>query len=133
MSQQQSIVFFVDRCLGNKTIPDTLRQLGISVECHNDHFPKAAQDTEWLPEVGKREWIVLTKDAKIGRSSLEKIAVASARIRMFVLVSQNLSGEDMAKIFQKAIVAMQAFARNNPAPFIAKIYKDGKVTAWKSS
>jgi predicted nuclease of predicted toxin-antitoxin system len=132
MNKTEEIVFFIDRCLGRKQVPESLRQLGISVECHDSHFPKEAQDTEWMPEVGKRGWIVLTKDARIGKRTLEKIAVTRAGIRMFVLASQNLSGADMAAAFQKAIEAMQSFARENPAPFIAKVYRDGRVEEWKN-
>ncbi len=125
MSQPQSITFFIDRCLGSKRIVETLRSAGITVEAHDDHFDKGALDVEWLPEVGKKGWVVLTKDANIGKRSLEKIA--------FTLVSQNLSGADMIAIFQKAIVPMQEFVRQHPAPFIAKIYRDGSIDMWKDS
>jgi predicted nuclease of predicted toxin-antitoxin system len=132
MSNSEQIVFFIDRCLGSKQVPESLRELGISVECHDDHFPKEAQDTEWMPEVGRQGWIVLTKDARIGKRTLEKIAVTRAGIRMFVLVSQNLSGTEMAGAFQKAIESMQKFTRENPAPFIAKVYRNGRVEEWKN-
>lgn len=132
MSQPQSTVFFVDRCLGSKTVPQALRKSGAIVEFHDDHFAKDAKDTEWLPEVGKKGWIVLTKDAHIGKRTLERIAVTRAGIRMFVLASQNLSGADMAEIFKQAIRAMQEFAQANPAPFIAKVYREGRVEEWKN-
>ncbi|MDF5733078.1 MAG: hypothetical protein PUP92_35095 [Rhizonema sp. PD38] len=103
MSQSQSIVFFVDRCLGSKRLIETLRNSGISVEIHDDHFQKGAEDVDWLPEVGKRGWVVLTKDARSGKRTSEKIAVASARVKMFALASQNLSGEQMSEAFLKAI------------------------------
>jgi hypothetical protein len=73
----------------------------------------------------------LTKDANIGKRTLEKIAVAQSHIKMFTLASQNLSGDDMVAIFKKAIVPMQEFARKNSAPFIAKIYRDGRIDLWK--
>ncbi|MEH2115252.1 hypothetical protein [Nostoc sp.] len=38
----------------------------------------------------------------------------------------------MAEIFLKAIGSMQRFIRKHPAPFIAKIYRDGKVSMWKN-
>jgi predicted nuclease of predicted toxin-antitoxin system len=132
MSQLEP-VFFVDRCLGGKQVPEALRIAGATVEFHDDHFAKEAQDTEWLPEVGKRGWIVLTKDVQIGKRTLEKIAVARAGIKMFVLASKNLSGSDMADAFKQAIKSMQEFARDNSAPFIAKVYRDGRVEAWKNS
>ncbi|MDF5716886.1 MAG: hypothetical protein PUP93_24220 [Rhizonema sp. NSF051] len=133
MSQSQSIVFFVDRCLGSKRLIETLRNSGISVEIHDDHFQKDAEDVDWLPEVGKRGWVVLTKDARIGKRTSEKIAVASARVKMFALASQNLSGEQMSEAFLKAIVHLQDFVRGNPAPFIAKIYRNGRIEMWQDS
>ncbi|MFN6475273.1 hypothetical protein [Nostoc sp. DedQUE07] len=131
MIQPQSITFFVDRCLGSRCIVETLQGAGINIEIHDEHFDKGAADVDWLPEVGKRGWVVLTKDANIGKHTLERIAVARAQIKMFALASQSLSGRDMAAIFLKAIVSMQEFVREHPAPFIAKIYRDGKVSMWK--
>nr|MDZ8061872.1 hypothetical protein [Nostoc sp. EkiNYC01] len=37
----------------------------------------------------------------------------------------------MAAIFIKAIVLMQEFVREHPTPFIAKMYRDGKVSRCK--
>jgi predicted nuclease of predicted toxin-antitoxin system len=133
MTQPQPITFFIDRCLGGKCIAEVLRSSGITVEIHDEHFDKGAQDVEWIPEVGQRGWIVLTKDKNIGKRSLERIAVASAGIRMFALASKDLSGPDMAAIFLEAIIAMQEFARKHPAPFIAKIYRDGNILLWKDN
>jgi hypothetical protein len=52
---------------------------------------------------------------------------------MFILATQGLSGSDMAEIFLKAIVAMQELVRKHPAPFIAKIYRDGNTRMWKDN
>ena len=56
------IVFFIDRCLGKRYIVEALKDTGIPVEIHDDHFPQAAQDVTWMPEVGKRGWIELEED-----------------------------------------------------------------------
>ncbi|WP_414755549.1 hypothetical protein [Anabaena sp. CCY 9910] len=133
MTQPQSITFFIDRCLGNKCIVEKLRSAGLTIEIHDEHFAKDAQDVDWLPEVGKRGWVVLTKDGKISNNCLERIAVARAEIKMFTFASQSLSGEEMAEILLKVIVKMQGFVRKHPAPFIAKIYRDGKISMWKDS
>ncbi|KAM3093296.1 hypothetical protein ACKFKG_20020 [Phormidesmis sp. 146-35] len=125
------ITFFIDRCLGSKRIAEALQNAGITIEIHSDHFAADAQDVDWLPEVGKRGWVVLTKDENIGKRTLERIAVASAGIKMFTLTAQNLSGADMIAIFQKVAVSMQEFVHKNPAPFIAKIYRDGRLDLWK--
>ncbi|KYC42090.1 hypothetical protein WA1_19005 [Scytonema hofmannii PCC 7110] len=131
MSQYQSIVFFVDRCLGSKRVVETLRNSGLSIEVHDEHFHKGAQDVDWLPEVGKRGWVVLTKDAKIGKHTSEKFAVFSAKVKMIVLASQSMTGDQMIEAFLKAIVPMQEFVRKHPAPFIAKLFRDGHIDMWK--
>jgi predicted nuclease of predicted toxin-antitoxin system len=127
MIELESTTFFIDRCLGNKLIVETLRAAGVSVEIHDDHFGKNTQDVDWIPEIGKRGWVILTKDARIGKNQMERLAVADAEVRMFVLVSQNLSGTDMADVFVKAIPAMEKFILKNIAPFIAKVDRESKV------
>lgn len=131
--QSQEIIFFIDRCLGKKHIATALRNSGIAVEIHDDNFGQNAQDVDWLPEIGRREWVVLTKDARISKNHLERMAVTNAGISMFTLASQNLSGKEMANIFLKSVSKMQEFVRKHPAPFIAKVYRDGRVEMWKDA
>lgn len=59
-----SRVFFTDRDLG-KQFPARLREAGLQVERHADHFQPATPDEVWLPEVGRRGWVVLTHDERI--------------------------------------------------------------------
>jgi hypothetical protein len=40
MIEFEPTTFFIDRCLGNKLIVETLRSAGVSVEIHDDHFGK---------------------------------------------------------------------------------------------
>lgn len=130
---EQEIIFFIDRCLGKKQVAKAFQSSGIAVEIHDDHFGQNAQDVDWLPEIGKRGWVVLTKDAKISKNHLERMAVTNAGISMFTLASQNLSGKQMADIFLGAVTKMQEFVRTHPAPFIAKVYRDGRVEMWKDA
>jgi predicted nuclease of predicted toxin-antitoxin system len=131
MSSQETCTFFIDRCLGSKRIVTALREAGLTVEIHEDHFPPDAADVDWLPEVGQLGWVVLTKDANIARRTLEKIAVALSNVRLFTLTSQNLASADMIAILVKAIGPMQNFVRNYPAPFIAKIHRDSRLEMWR--
>ena len=131
MSSPSSITFFIDRCLGSKRIVAALREAGLTVESHDDNFATDAQDVDWLPIVGERGWIVLTKDANIDRRPLERMAVARSGVCLFILASQNLSGNDMIDILTKAIVPIQNLVRKHPAPFIAKIYRDSRVEIWR--
>jgi hypothetical protein len=131
LPQATPITFFIDRCLGSKKIVAALRQAGITVEIHDNHFPADAADVDWLPQVGEWGWVVLTKDANISRRTLEKMAVTRANIQLFILTAQQLASNDMIAILIKAIVPMQHFVHKHPAPFIAKIYRDSRLEMWR--
>lgn len=119
--------------MGKHPILEILRATGATVEIHDDHFPQNARDVEWLPEIGRRGWVILTKDARIARNTIERRAVARANIRMFTLASKKLTGEETAIAFRDALPFLLKFIDKHPAPFIAKVYKDAKVRAWKSA
>ena len=57
--------FFIDRSLGRLTIASALREQGAEVHTHDTHFAQVARDEEWLAEVGRRGWEVITKDTRI--------------------------------------------------------------------
>lgn len=80
---------------------------------------------------GKRKWVVLTQDSKIRYRSIQKRAVEQANVRMFVLVSKNLQGPQMAKAFSLSLSRMEKLARKQTGPFIAKVFRNGKVQMWE--
>ena len=94
----------------------------MAVELHDDHFPQDAKDADWLPDVGARGWVVLTKDKRIRKRPDELAAVRAACVRMFVLsTGRGLSGEGMARVFLDSRARMERFIRKTPAPFIAGV------------
>lgn len=131
MNEEVAIVFFVDRSLGKTHVVNALREIGLAVERHDDHFDRAETDEVWLQAVAAKEWVVLTADKRIAYRRLEKMAIEQSGAKVFVLVSGNLSGVEMAAIFVKAVGAMKSFVLKTPAPFMAKVYKDGRVKPWK--
>lgn len=131
--QKQKTVFYVDRCLGGKKLVKSLREMGVTVEAHDDHFPMDAQDQDWLPKVASWGWIVLTRDKMIGRRNLERLAVATSQASLFVLVIKEAHINKIIEAFTKALPEMIIFVEKNDSPFIAKVYSDGKVMAWQDS
>ena len=121
-------VFFIDRSLGKKIVAQALRDIGETVEIHDDHFAPDAKDEDWLVEVGKRGWIVLTKDDRIRYRATERTALASARVRAFVLTSSQLQGTEMAAAFVKALPRIKRLIANHTPPFIARISRSGNVS-----
>jgi hypothetical protein len=111
---------------------EALEKAGAIVKKHKDYFPPEALDVDWLMEVSKLDWVVLTKDKKIGSRPLEVDAIARAGVKVFILVSGDLSSQQMADVFANSLEKLKGIAKGNKAPFIAKIYKSGKVVLWKN-
>jgi len=124
-------IFFIDRCLGKK-LADSLRNVGATVEIHEDHFSQDINDEDWLRIVGERNWAVLTKDKKIASRPLELLAVAQGDVRLFPCVGGDVPGVVVAQAFVNALENMQRFIRGNQAPFIAKVYQSGLVKPCKN-
>jgi predicted nuclease of predicted toxin-antitoxin system len=120
--------FFLDRSLGTRLIATALRESGAIVHIHDDHFPPDAKDIDWLPEVGRRDWIVLTKDHRIRFRNVERLALTKAGVAAFILTSGDLQGQEMAKIFVKALPRIVRFLKKHKKPFIARIGRDSSVS-----
>lgn len=129
----QVIQFFIDRNLGRKVVSKPLLDAGEDVRLHDDYFTTDAKDEEWIPVVCRNGWIILTKDEKIAYRQIEKRRVSENKCKMFVLVSQNLSGPEMGESFKRSLRAIKRMVNQNPGPFIAKVFRDGKVAMWKSA
>ena len=112
-SAPPELVFFLDRSLGKHKVAHALRDAGVRVEIHDDHFPTNAKDSDWLPVVGKWRWIVLTKDDRIRYRRHEREALFKAGVFCFVLTNRNLSGAEMAALFVKHLPKMQRMISDN--------------------
>jgi predicted nuclease of predicted toxin-antitoxin system len=107
---------------------DILRGAGLTVEIHDDHFPQNAKDTEWLAAAGKKKWIVVTRDERIRYRVAEKETIRQAKVCAFVLVAHgDLRIEVLAEVFLKALPKVREIVTKRKPPFIAKIWRDGKV------
>jgi hypothetical protein len=120
-------VLFLDECLGSTDVPHALRTKGIRVELLHEHFDPATPDTIWLAEVGKRGWVVLTKDQRIRRRRVELEALLAANVAAFVLTSGNLTGAATATAFASAWPRIQKLVRDYTLPFVAAVDVKGGV------
>jgi PIN like domain len=131
LKQLDDIVFFVDRSLGKNVIATALAAIGAKVEIHDDHFAQDTDDIEWLTEVGRRKWIVLSKDERIRHHPLELHALKTAKVGAFFLTSKGISGSEMAEIFVRAFPNILNACGSNKPPFVFLVYKDGKIAKVK--
>jgi hypothetical protein len=79
-------------------------------------------------EVGRRGWIVLTKDDRIRYRATERTALASAKVRAFVLTSSQLLGSEMAAAFVKALPRIKRLVANRDPSLIGRVSRSGKVS-----
>lgn len=126
----EGTVFFIDRSLGVEPIRSDLTRHGVAVEIHDDHFKRDEEDRVWLTAVGKRGWVVFTKDQRLRYRPLEIAALRSSGARVFILVAGNLRGSEIASVFVSALPAIYRILALREGPFIARISKSGGVTVW---
>jgi PIN domain-containing protein len=108
-------------------VPAALREQGVRVEVHADHFHPGTADRDWLAEVGRRGWAILTKDRHVRTRQNEIAQIIEANAAAFVLASAGLSGEDMANAYVKALRRMLNMLRDTRRPFVARVSITGEV------
>ena len=91
------------------------------VEVQADHFAPDGPDEEWPGAVGKHGWIVLTKDERIRYRPNERRTFLRSGVRAFILTSRNLTGEEMGKVFVKALGKMKKLVDKQRGSFIATV------------
>ncbi len=105
-----------------------LTKLGLRVEIHDDHFARDEEDRIWLSVVGKKGWVVFTKDQRLRYRPLEIAALRASNARVFVLTAGNLRGIEIAGVFLGALPRIEKVLRARPGPFVARISRSGHIT-----
>lgn len=118
--------FFIDRDLGNRIFPEVLREAGILIARHNDHFEQNAPDAVWIPEVARRRWFVITHDKQIRYTPLERDAVMRCGLGMFVLRGAAPHAE-LAQNFVNTFPHVLQCILEHDRPFIAKLLRPSPV------
>lgn len=125
MKLPEPFVYFVDRSLGRGIVVETLRAAGHEVHAHDDHFAQNTLDTEWLVEVGRRRWVVLTKDKNIRSNQLELRALLQAKVACVMLGRGNLTAEAMGKLFSVNLRRIERALRRFQVPLVATLSTGG--------
>lgn len=114
-------VFFTDRNLGKK-FPQMLRDAGLSVERHEDHFVHDCPDEKWLEGVGQQGWVAITHDRNIRYKPNELAAVMQHNVSLLIVI-----GAAPFPALATSFVATQArimdFVAKHQPPYIAKVYR----------
>ncbi len=124
-----NLVYFTDRDLGLK-FPDILRNAGLIVERHADHFRPQCPDEEWLSAVAKHSWVALTHDARIRYKPNELAAVIAHNARLLVIVGKA-PFPDLATSFVQTHTAIVRFVERHQPPFIGSVLRGSGRTREK--
>lgn len=129
MRQPERLTFFIDECLGRRAVPQALRAAGHEVILLSDRFPADVDDEVWLSALleHRRDWIILTKDTRIRKRSLERLAFISAGLRVFALTAGDLNGEKQAQAFVNGLKHIARLSKQ-AGPFIALVTGSGHVS-----
>ncbi|MDP1537188.1 MAG: hypothetical protein Q8L95_08405 [Burkholderiales bacterium] len=120
-----ALTFFLDYQIGRYVVAEVLRAASARVEVHIDHFPMSAPDTEWIPPVAEREWVLITKDQHIHRNMLERETYRDAGLRGFVVTGDNMSGPDLAALLVRCLPGMARRAAGRSGPLLFAISRYG--------
>jgi PIN like domain len=120
---------FLDENLAGKRLPEGLRKDGLAVKLLHEEFQRGVLDTDLLPRIGEKGWILLTKDNQIRRRPLEIQAFIAARLRVLVFESAEMTSGEMLDAFRKALPAIGQFVKKRKAPFVMRVGMTGRVTA----
>lgn len=123
-----SVVFFLDEGLGRYEVAQALRVAGYEVKAHFQEFEPGTPDEVWLPRVGERGYLVLSKDDAIRLNHGQRRILLEAGVRAFFLGRADASGSAMAAAFLNAAPRMLRMARAESRALIARVHTDGRVT-----
>lgn len=123
-----SVTFFLDYQIGRYVVAEALRAAGAHVEVHIDHFSQEAPDTEWIPAVGRRGWVLITKDQHIRRNPLERSAYEAANLRGFIVTGTDMGGPELAALLSRCLPGMARRVAGRPGPLLFTISRGGTFT-----
>jgi hypothetical protein len=120
-----SLTFFLDHQIGRYQVAEALRSAGAKVAVHLDHFPGNMPDVEWIPEVARRDWVLITKDQNIRRNPLERRAYELSGLRGFVVTGKDMTGGELAVLLVQCLHGMARRVSGRRGPLLFTISRIG--------
>lgn len=95
-----------------------MRSAGANVEHAGDAFPFGTADEVWLTACGERNWIVLTRDQRIRRRVLERLAIQQSGAAVFALTAGQATAAETADVVIRLLGKFASMAVSEPKPFL---------------
>jgi len=96
-----------------------------------DHLPRGTADEELFVEAAKRDWVLVTRDAKMWRKRGQQAALLQAGIGVFVMVSSAAqSPSDLLALLLKRMPEMLRLVDRTKRPFVLRVPDRGKIESF---
>jgi predicted nuclease of predicted toxin-antitoxin system len=96
-----------------------------------DHLARGTTDEDLFAEAAKRDWVLVTRDAKMWRKKAQREALRQAGIGVFVLVSSAAhSPSELMAVLLKRIDEMVRLAEQTKRPFVLRVPDRGKIESF---
>ncbi len=99
-----------------------------TVVAHTELFAAGTEDVIWLQGLEGSDYILLTKDGRIRRRPVERMALKSAAVHAFFLGNRQIRGDEMADAFARAIPRIERLVAASTTPVWGSVHVDGRVT-----
>ncbi|MCY4647171.1 MAG: hypothetical protein OXE73_09880 [Gammaproteobacteria bacterium] len=116
-------VFFVDRDLGRRILPDALERAGLAVERHDLHFAPDTPDEVWIPRVAQQGWVIVSGDKRILRRPREVRALVESQARMLILVGNHAPAAELAANLINTMPKIEKLLDEVQPPAVVRVYR----------
>ena len=118
-------MIFIDRSIP-KGVALALQQVRDDVVWLEDIFAHDTADTAWLPDVGARGWLVITRDKKVKTRPAERRLIEQHGVGCFILSQQaNLTRWEYLKLLAATLEKMLFTYDVTQRPFIYRVGRTG--------
>ncbi|HZP26478.1 MAG TPA: hypothetical protein VFB90_05460, partial [Dehalococcoidia bacterium] len=93
-----------------------------------DEFRHDTPEIQWLPIVGQRGWLVITRDKKIRSRPGERQELVRANVGCFILMQKdNPTKWELLRVIVASLDAMEDIFRSEQRPFIYGVSRIGAL------
>lgn len=124
----EPFVFFCDRALGRRVVPQLIKDANEEVRIHDEMFDQDTPDEVWLEVIGKNGWVALTKDSAIRRNQLLIRSVMTYNVAIFMVGRADATGDEVGKCVVDALPSIKKALRRFRRPLVASVSLTGQVT-----
>lgn len=100
-----------------------LKNIGMIVEVHRDHFNQDEDDHIWIPTCAAQGWVIISGDQGLEKAALNARAVIDSAAKVFILTDNNMKGIEWAASIITGRQKMAKLVLENDGPFYATVGK----------